>query len=160
MWDRLYPYYLWIENTRIGHGIRESKWIFAVTEVFHLFGITLFLGTILILGLRLCGFVLHKKTVASVARELMPWSMSGLILTISSGTLLFMSETTKCWRNIAFRYKTLFFFLAILFQFTGLRTVLRSDEKRFSPVARRITAVVAVCLWFGVAVFGRAVFFF
>lgn len=159
MWDHLYPYYLWIENTRIGHGIRESKWIFALTEVFHLLGLTLFLGTVLILALRLFGFALHRKTVAGVARELIPWSMGGLILTISTGTLLFMSETTKCWGNIAFRYKTLFFFLAILFQFTGLQSVTR-DEQRFSPLARKITALVAVFLWFGVAIAGRAVFFF
>ena len=45
MWDSLYPYFYWIEQTRLGHGIRESKWIFAVAEVFHLLGITLFLGT-------------------------------------------------------------------------------------------------------------------
>jgi hypothetical protein len=160
VWDRLYPYYLWIENTSIGHGIRESKWMFALTEVFHLFGITLFLGTVLILALRTFGFVLQKKTVSGVAREIMPWSMSGLTLTILTGTLLFMSETTKCWGNIAFRYKTLFFFLAISFQFTVLHRVIRGDERRFSPLARRITALVAVFLWFGVAVFGRAVFFF
>ena len=160
MWDRLYPYYLWIENTRIGHEIRESKWIFAITEVFHLFGITLFLGTVLILALRLFGFVLQRKTVAGVAREMMPWSMGGLILTVFTGTLLFMSETTKCWGNIAFRYKTLFFFLAISFQFTGLQIVTRGDEKRFSPLARKITALIAVFLWFGVAIAGRAVFFF
>ena len=160
MWDYLYPYYLWIENTRIGHGIRESKWIFAITEVFHLFGITLFLGTVLILALRMFGFVLQKKPVADVTREIMPWSMSGLALAIFTGTLLFMSETTKCWGNIAFRYKTLFFFLAISFQFTGLRRVIRGDEQRFSPLALRITAAIAVFLWFGVAVFGRAVFFF
>ena len=160
MWDYLYPYYLWIENTRIGHGIRESKWIFALTEVFHLFGITLFLGTILILALRLFGFVLQKKPVADVAREIMPWSMTGLTLTIFTGTLLFMSETTKCWGNIAFRYKTLFFLLAITFQFTGLRIVTWSEGQRFSPLVRRITALIAVCLWFGVAIAGRAVFFF
>jgi hypothetical protein len=160
VWDRLYPYYLWIENTRIGHGIRESKWIFALTEVFHLFGLTLFLGTVLLLALRLFGVVLQKKTVAGVARELMPWSMGGLILTVFTGTLLFMSETTKCWGNIAFRYKTLFFFSAILFQFTVLRRVARGDEQRFSPWVRKITAFVAVCLWFCVAIAGRAVFFF
>lgn len=160
MWDNLYPYYLWIENTSIGHGIRESKWMFALTEVFHLFGITLFLGTVLILALRLFGSVLHRKTVAAVARELMPWSMGGLILTIFTGTLLFMSETTKCWGNVAFRYKTLFFFPAILFQFAGLQRVARSNGQRFSPLTCKITALIAVCLWFGVAIFGRAVFFF
>jgi hypothetical protein len=160
VWDYLYPYYLWIENTRIGHGIRESKWMFALTEVFHLFGITLFLGTVLILALRMFGFVLQRKTVAGVARELMPWSLGGLGLTIFTGTLLFMSETTKCWGNIAFRYKTLFFFPAIVFQFTGLRMVTGSDGQRFSPLVRRMTALIAVFLWFGVAIFGRAVFFF
>jgi hypothetical protein len=160
MWDSLYPYYLWIENTSIGHGIRESKWIFALTEVFHLFGITVFLGTVVILALRLFGAVLKRQTVAEVARVLTPWSMSALGLTVSTGILLFMSETTKCWGNIAFRYKTLFFFLAIFFQFAVLRQVLRSDEGRFSSLTRRLTAVVSVFLWFGVAVTGRAVFFF
>jgi hypothetical protein len=160
VWDNLYPYYLWIENTSIGHGIRESKWIFALTEVFHLFGITLFLGTILIFALRLFGAVLQTKTVAEVGRVLMPWSMGGLGLAVSTGILLFMSETTKCWGNVAFRYKTLFFFLAIIFQFTALHRVILSDERRFSPVTRRIAALVSVFLWFGVAVTGRAVFFF
>src|SRR5437868_3598300 len=152
MWERLYPYYLWIENTQIGHGIRESKWMFALTEVFHLFGLTLFLGTVLFLALRLFGFVLQQKSVADVARALMPWSLSGLLLTMSTGTLLFMSETTKCWGNIAFRYKTLFFFMAILFHFTGLRMVTRSGQRKFSPWTYRITAIVSVLLWLGVAV--------
>ena len=160
MWDRLYPYFLWIENTRLGHGIRESKWTFTLAEVFHLLGLTLLLGTILLMALRLFGFVLQRKSVAGLARELMPLSMGGLTLTILTGTLLFTSEATKCWGNVAFRYKMLFLFLALLFQFTGLQKVARGDEQRFSPLARKITALVAVFLWFGVAIAGRAIAFF
>lgn len=160
MWDRLYIYFLWIENTRLGHGIRESKWTFTLAEVFHLLGLTLFLGTVLLLALRVFGFVLQRKTVASLARELMPLSLGGLALTILTGTLLFTSEATKCWGNIAFRYKMLFLFLALLFQFTALQRVTRGDEQRFPPLARKITAVVAVLLWFGVAIAGRAIAFF
>ena len=160
MWDRLYPYFLWIENTRLGHGIRESKWTFALAEVFHLLGLTLFLGTVLILALRLFNLVLRDKGVAETARELMPWSLAGLLLTILTGTLLFTSEATKCWGNIAFRYKVLFLSLAIPFQFTALRSVSRADRQGLPPVVRKITALVAVLLWFGVAVAGRAIFFF
>src|SRR5579864_6738239 len=116
MWDRLYPYFLWIENTRLGHGIRESKWTFTLAEVFHLLGLTLLLGTVLLLALRLFGFVLRGKSVPGLARELMPLSLGGLTLTLLTGTLLFTSEATKCWGNIAFRYKMLFLFLALLFQ--------------------------------------------
>lgn len=160
MWDSLYPYFLWIEKTRPAHYLRESTWSFSVTEVFHLFGFTLLLGTVLILALRLFGFVLQGKGVAAIARELMPLSIGGLTLVLSTGTILFMSEPTKCWGNVAFRYKTLFLFLALLFQFTGLQRVTRADEHRFSPVARKITALVAVFLWLGVAIAGRAIAFF
>ena len=160
MWDRLYPYFLWIENTRLGHGIRESKWTFTLSEVAHLLGLTVLLGTTLLLALRLFGFVLQKKSVASIAREVKPLSIGALGVTLLTGTLLFTSEATKCWGNIAFRYKMLFLFLALLFQFTGLQKVARADEQRFSPLTRKATAFVAVFLWFGVAVAGRAIAFF
>jgi hypothetical protein len=160
VWDRLYPSFLWIEQTRLGHGIRESKWTFTLSEVAHLLGLTLLLGTVLLLALRLLGFVLQGKSVAGVARELMPLSIGGLTLTLLTGALLFTSEATKCWGNIAFRYKMLFLFLALLFQFTALRRVTRSDERRFSPLVRKSTALVALFLWFGVAIAGRAIAFF
>lgn len=160
MWDRLYPYFLWIEQTHLGHGIRESKWTFTLAEVFHLLGLTLFLGTVLILALRLCNLVLREKGVAETARELMPWSLAGLFLTILTGTLLFTSEATKCWGNVAFRYKVLFLAMALPFQFTALRSVSRADRQGLPPIVRKITALVAVLLWFGVAMAGRAIFFF
>ena len=160
MWDSLYPYFLWIEQTRLGHGIRESKWVFTLSEVAHLLGLTLLLGTMLLLGLRLFGFALQKNSVASIAREIMPLSIGALVVTLLTGTLLFTSEATKCWGNIAFRYKMLFLFLALLFQFTGLQKVARADEQRFSPLTRKLTAFVAVFLWFGVAIAGRAIAFF
>jgi hypothetical protein len=160
VWDRLYPYFLWIEQTRLGHGIRESKWTFTLSEVAHLLGLTVLLGTVLLLALRLFGFVLQRTKVAAIARELMPWSIGGLALTLLTGTLLFTSEATKCWGNIAFRYKMLFLFLALLFQFTGLQRVARAEEQRFSPLVRKVTAFVAVFLWFGVAIAGRAIAFF
>ena len=160
MWDQSYPYFLWIEKTGLGHAIRQSKWTFAITEVLHLLGLTLLLGTVLILALRLFGFVLQTKAVAEIARELRPWSIGGLTLVVVTGLLLFVSEATKCWGNIAFRYKMLFLFLALLFQFTGFQWVSRADEYRFSPLARKITALVSILLWFGVGTAGRAIAFF
>ena len=160
MWDQSYPYFLWIEKTGLGHAIRQSKWTFAIAEVLHLLGLTLLLGTVLILALRLFGFVLRTKAVAEIARELRPWSLGGLTLVVVTGLLLFVSEATKCWGNIAFRYKMLFLFLALLFQFTGLQKVARAEDQRFSPLTRTVTAFVAIFLWFGVAIAGRAIAFF
>lgn len=160
MWDKLYPYFLWIENTPPAHGIRQSKWIFSVAEVFHLFGLTLLLGIVVILSLRLCGLALQRKDVAAITRELRSLSIGGLTLVLSTGIILFISEATKCWGNVGFRYKMLFLFLALLFQFTGLQKITRAAEGRFSPITRKITAFVAIFLWFGVAIAGRAIAFF
>ena len=160
MWDSLYPYFFWIEQTRLGHAIRESKWTFTLAEVFHLLGLTLFLGSLLILTLRFFNLVLREKGVAETAKVLMPWSMGGLFLTLLTGLLLFTSETTKCWGNIAFRYKALFLLLALPFHFTVVRMVSRADRQYFPPLVRKLTGLIAVFLWFGVAIFGRAIFFF
>lgn len=160
MWDRLYPFFVWAEATGVAHAIRQSKWTFAITEVLHLLALTLLLGTVLIMAMRLFGLLLPNKTVADLSREFTPWSIGALALVLSTGVLLLMSEATKCWGNPAFKNKMLFFFLALTFQFTVLRIVTRSEETRFSPVARKITAVVAVVLWFSVGAAGRAIAFY
>jgi hypothetical protein len=50
--------------------------------------------------------------------------------------------------------------LALPFQFTALRIVSRPDKQGLPPMVRKLTGLIAVFLWFGVAVFGRAIFFF
>lgn len=160
MWDRIYPYFLWTEKTWLGHTIRESKWTFSITEVFHLLGLTMLLGTVLVMALRLLGLAFRSKSVREVARGFAPWSAAALVIVLTTGFLLFVSEATKCWGNIAFRYKMLFLFLALVFQFAVLPFIYGADEKRFPPVARKIAAVIAVFLWFGVAAAGRAIAFF
>lgn len=160
MWDYIYPFFGWAEESWLGHAIRESKWVFAVTEVFHLLGLTVLIGTTLILAMRLLGLALQSKPARDLARELAPWSYAALFTVLGTGILLFVSEAVKCWRNPAFRYKMLFLFLALVFQFTVLRVLSRAEEGRFPRLTRGLTGIVAVCLWFGVAAAGRAIAFF
>jgi len=160
MWDYIYPFFGWAEQSWLGHAIRESKWVFAITEVLHLFGLTVLIGTALILAMRLLGWALQTKPARDLACELTPWVYTALATVLVTGILLFVSEAVKCWRNPAFRYKMLFLFLALIFQFTVLRVLSRADEGRFPPIARGLTGIVAVLLWFGVAVAGRSIAFF
>lgn len=160
MWTRAYPIFLWIEKTGLGYAIRRSTWTFAITEVVHLLGLTLLLGTVSVIVLRLFGFVFRTKKTADITRQLSPFSTTGLTLVLVTGLLLFVSEATKCWGNVAFQYKMAFLLTALLFQFTAFRIVSQSEEERFSPLARKTTAVICVLLWFGVAAAGRAIAFF
>lgn len=148
----------WLDTTAIGNIIRESTYIFPVVEVFHLFGLTLLLGTLTITDLRMLGVGMRRQSIAEVARQLAPWSIWGAIVTIVSGVLLFLSEAMKCYANAAFPWKMWLLLAGILLYLLVQRRVTRPESKA-SPVLMKTVAVLSLFCWYGVAVAGRAIAF-
>src|ERR1700685_3730138 len=99
------PLFKWFDATLISQIIRNSTYIFPVVEVLHLFGLTLLLGTVTVVDLRILGVGMRRQSVSELASQLTPWSVGAAILTIISGILLFLSEAMKCYGNAAFPFK-------------------------------------------------------
>jgi hypothetical protein len=154
----LRPIFLWSESTWVGDYIRSHQYPFAIIEVFHLFGLTLLLGGIFLMSLRLFGFIMKDMPVPQVARQLGWISFFGFLLAATTGISLFASEALKCFSNNMYWYKMAFFFPATIFHFTMYRKVTRSPNS--GAAIRGLTGVLALVLWFGVAVFGRAIGYF
>ena len=152
------PLFNLAEGSGVGTAIRNSQYAFAVIEVVHLFGLTLLLGGIFMMSLRLFGLIMRDTPLSLVARQLGWVSFSGLVLMVATGLPLFASEALKCYKNDMYWYKMAFFFPATIFHFTMYRKVTRSDTSQ--PFMRGLTGVLALFLWFGVAVFGRAIGYF
>jgi hypothetical protein len=74
---------------------------------------------------------------------------------ITSGTLLFLSEAVKCYYSFPFWVKMTSLFLVLLFTFTVGRRVTRTRLALDRPLLGRVTALVSLTLWFGVAWGGR-----
>ena len=159
-WQSLRPFFEWSYGSAVAVWIRDSTWVFAWLEVFHLLGLTVLLGTVLVLSLRLSGLAMQHQPVAQLAREMSPWSSAGLALMIATGSLMFSSEAMKCFDSEPFRFKMVFLFLAIIFHFTLYRKVSRTNEDRFRPVLGKLAAGIALVLWFGVGAAGRAIAFY
>jgi hypothetical protein len=153
-----WPFFNWAENTWLGNIIRNHQYPFAIIEVVHLFGLTLLLGGIFLMSLRLFGFVMRDMPLSQVARQLGWISFIGLVVMAATGVSLFASEALKCYNNNMYWYKMAFFFPATIFHFTLYRKVTRSDSSQ--PFMRGLTGFLALFLWFGVAVFGRAIGYF
>src|SRR5262249_62371239 len=98
----LLPFFQWCYQTPIGAAIRESTWLFPLIEAFHLIGLGLTVGAVLIVNLRLLGVGLNRQPVAELSAGVQPWLIGSLVLMFVSGTLLFLSESIKCYYNIAF----------------------------------------------------------
>ena len=148
----------WFDATPISVIIRNSTYIFPVVEVLHLFGLTLLLGTVTVVDLRILGVGMRRQSVSELASQLTPWSVGAAILTIVSGILLFLSEAMKCYGNADFPYKMWFLLGGIILYFATQRR-LTSASSQMSPGALKVIAVLSLILWYGVAIAGRAIAF-
>ena len=101
----LLPLFRWLDATLVSQIIRHSTYIFPVVEVFHLLGLTLLLGTVTVVDMRILGFGLRRQSVSGLASALAPWSLGAALLTIVTGVLLFLPEAMKCYSNEAFPFK-------------------------------------------------------
>jgi uncharacterized membrane protein YhdT len=151
----LLPFFQWCYQTPIGEGIRESTWLFPVIEAFHLIGLGLTAGAVLIVDLRLLGVGLSKQPVAQLSAGAEPWLLGSLTLMLSSGIPLFLSEAIKCYYSFPFWVKMTSLLLALLFTFTVRRRVTRTGLISERPLPGRLTAFISLGLWFGVAWGGR-----
>jgi hypothetical protein len=142
----------------VSRAIRDSRVAFPIIENFHLFALTVLLGSLVVLVLRQFGLVYKTQAISEVANALRPWNRWSLAVMLTSGILLFLSEAMKCYGNTSFRVKMLFLFAALLFQFTIYNRTVVSEDK-VAPVGGKIAAAVALCLWFGVGLAGRGIGF-
>jgi hypothetical protein len=151
----LLPYFQWCYDTTIGEAIRESTFLFPIVEAFHLLGLGLTVGAVLLVDLRLLGVGLSKQPVAQLSAGAQPWLIGSLILMVSTGSLLFLSESIKCYYSIPFWVKMTSLALALLFTFTIRRRVTATGVTSDRPQLGRLIAIVSLTLWFGVAWGGR-----
>ncbi len=151
----LLPFFQWCYGTPIGEGIRNSTWLFPVIEAFHLLGLGLTAGAVLVVDLRLLGVGLRKQPAAQLWANTQPWLLGSVTLMFASGIPLFLSESIKCLYSFAFWVKMTSLFLVLLFTFTFLRRVTQMDLTSDRLQLGRVTALISLVLWFGVAWGGR-----
>ena len=81
----LLPLFQALENSAIGTAVRDSLWLFPVVEVFHLIGLAVIGGAVLVVDFRLLGLGLRNHPVSRLARDVQPWVVGSLVLMIAVG---------------------------------------------------------------------------
>jgi len=157
----LLPFIDWCNRLSLGIAIRKSTWLFAVIEATHLLALTVLLGTIVIVSMRLFRLILRRQAVSRVAGDMAPWTFAALSFMLLTGGLLFLAEPTKCYNSPPFRLKMVLLTLAIIYHFTLYKRVARSDDAHVaSSWADRLAAGTSLVLWFSVGLAGRAIGFY
>jgi hypothetical protein len=151
----------WLEKTPAAAAMRDSLWIFDITETTHTLGIILVAGTIMLVDLRLLGMGLRREPVSHVVSRIVPWTLCGFGLMFLTGGWLFSAEASKLYRSPAFRIKMILLSLAglnaLIFHLTVYRRAAEWDELPVAPVRARLAGLISLVLWIGIIAAGRSI---
>lgn len=136
----------------------DTEWLFPIVETLHIAALTLVVGTIAMIDLRLLGVSARESPVTRLTREVLPWTWAAWCMAALFGTLLFISKATDYWNDLQFRLKFACMALAainmMVFHYGPYRRVIAWDIGT-PPRSARIAGGLSLLLWIGVVFFGR-----
>ena len=141
--------------------MRNSAWLFDITETVHTLGIVLVAGTIMLVDLRLLGFGLKREPVTEVIGRIVPWTLSGFCIMFLTGSWLFASEARKLYHSPAFRIKLVLLSLAglnaLIFHLTIYRSAPEWKDREVFPARARLAGALSILLWICIIAAGRSI---
>jgi predicted membrane protein len=122
--------------------------VFLVVLMIHVLTLSVFVGTALMIDLRLLGRTMTGVPVSQVMTRLMPWTQAGFLVMLVTGALLFYAAPVARYENIFFRVKMAALAMAVINMWLFRRTVYRRvGEWDLDPVPpRRVRMVGALSL--------------
>jgi hypothetical protein len=149
----------WLYATPIATTIRENESLFPWIESFHVLAITLVIGTIAIVDLRLLGLAWRDRAFRPLTRDVLPCTWAAFALAAVTGGVLFASNAYNYAHNFFFQGKLLLLALAglnmLLFQLLVSPGIERAETPSPMPAAAKIAGAVSLVLWVAVVGFGR-----
>jgi Family of unknown function (DUF6644) len=149
----------WLESTRMALLIQESAYGFPFVVAIHIIGLTLSVGTLLWVDLRMMGVTLRHLPVSDVYRSMAPWFGCGFVLMVCSGLTLFTAYATSAYANPYFRLKMAGIVLAgvnaLIFHVWTQRLATDWQTGSRPPLAVRIAGLASIALWSAVILAGR-----
>ncbi len=147
------------ENSGVADSIRENDNLFPLIESIHVLAISLVVGSILAVDLRLLGFAWVTRPVSRVSGGILPLTWSAFVVAVLSGGLMLMSNATKYLANGYFVAKMILIALAgvnmLAFHLIGARDQPRWDNEIRLPLRARFAGGLSILLWIAVVTCGR-----
>jgi hypothetical protein len=147
----------WLMGTDLSKFVVNNAWVWPLSETLHFIGMSLLVGVIGILDLRMMGVA--KRLPVRPLHDMVPWGVAGFILNIITGFTFFAGDPYQYIHNPAFWWKMGFIAAAglnilafYLFVYNKVALLGPGDDCPFSAKA---VGGLSLLLWCGVMYFGR-----
>lgn len=142
---------LGLDVSAMGKFIRSDvPWGWPTCETLHFIGLSLLMGVVLLVDLRMLGIV---KNVSFVTlHRLLPWAILGFALNTTTGMAFFIAAPEQYTTNVTFQYKMLFVLIAgaNALYFTSFDEAWNVGPGDEAPMTAKVAATSAVVLWVAV----------
>ena len=101
---------VWLEGTWIANAIRTIPWLYPTFETGHYIGLSLLVGGIMLIDLRVLGFARSLPLKSMIG--LLPFVWVGFLINVFTGSMLFIYGATNFGPNKAFQLKMAFLVVA------------------------------------------------
>jgi hypothetical protein len=141
--------------------VHESYNFWNLMEGTHLMTVGLFFGTILLVDLRLLGWIFKKTPVSVISDKTLPLTVVGFLTLVVTGVFVFMSKPEEYYHNLMFRTKMLVLLIAIIniviFHWKVQKNQAAWDKAESPPTAAKISAAISLLSWLIVISCGRLI---
>jgi hypothetical protein len=148
-----------LQDSAIATAIREGESLFPWIECAHVLALSVVIGSIAIVDLRLLGVASRDRGVAQTTAAVLPVTWTAFVLAVTTGGLLFSSNATVYAHNFYFQVKMALIALAginmAVFHLFLNRGVEAWHTPALTPLRARFVGGLSLCLWIAIAAFGR-----
>ena len=152
MQDLLLNFGNWLQNSAVGLFVSGTSWGYPFVRLIHILGLSLWVGTIAMLDLRLLGLAGRRYTLLAVAELLSPLAWTGLGLALIGGFLLFSGIASSYVQNAAFRLKFPLVLLGIAYHIVIQRNIPKWSQSAATPPLAKLSGCVELALWLGILI--------
>jgi hypothetical protein len=146
-------------DTGLGEAMRENAVLFPWVEGFHVLALTVVLGSIAVLDLRLIGVASRTRPLPQVLGDVLPVAWTAFLVALVTGALMFASNAVAYAHNSCFQWKLVLLGLiglnTAVFHFTVEPTLAGRDPAAPLPPRARLSGFVSIGLWIAVTALGR-----
>ena len=151
----LYPFFDWLDTSLLADISKAYGGVFAVVQMFHLLGMSVLGGMVLVGDLRLLNVVMRDTPSEIVIENTHKWFGIGLATMIISGIFMSSAVSLKLYYNEMFWAKMSALAVGIAFFYLVRRPLLSVPHEGISPSVLRLMALTSIAIWFTVAASGR-----
>ena len=136
-----------IDAAAISDFVSAHKWMWPTCETLHFVGLSLLLGVVFLVDLRMFGVM--KNIAFPALHRLMPWAILGFGINVLTGMLFFIAEPGQYTKSVPFQWKMAFVLVAgaNALYFTMFDEVWDIKAGDNAPAMAKFAEGSAVVLW-------------